>query len=249
MDQSSRQSEILSLLEMEGACSIIDLAERFSVSDETVRRDVRQLEARGYVHKTHGGVRLPDNIFEAPYRQRQTEQADAKQRIGALAADLVQDGTTIFIDGSTTAFWVARNLTCQRNVSIVTNGIEVARELYGRNNNRVYLAGGQLSDNYLSTFGPAAIDFVSKFTIKLAFIGVSAIHSEHGYCDAYLPEADLIRAVLPRAEQRVIVADATKFGLSGLTQIARFEDIDTLVTDKVPPKEFQDKAADIRIAP
>ena len=249
MDQSSRQSEILSLLEMEGACSIIDLAERFSVSDETVRRDVRQLEARGYVHKTHGGVRLPDNIFEAPYRQRQTEQADAKQHIGSLAADFVKDGATIFIDGSTTAFWVARNLTHQRNVSIVTNGIEVARELYGRNNNRVYLAGGELSDNYLSTFGPAAIEFISRFTVDLAFIGVAAIHPEHGYCDAYLPEADLIRAILPRAAKRVIVADATKFGQSGLARVARFEDIDTLVTDMAPPKDIRSKIADIRIVP
>ena len=123
MDSTTRQSETLMLLESEGAMSIAELAERFEVSDETVRRDVRQLENLGHVQKFHGGVRLPENIFEAPYRQRQHEQSEAKRAIGNACAKLIGNGTCLSMESSTTAFWVARALRTQRNLSVITNGV------------------------------------------------------------------------------------------------------------------------------
>lgn len=240
MDQSQRQSEILSLLQSEGMCSVLDLAKRFGVSDETVRRDIKHLEGLGHVAKVHGGVRLPDNILEANFRQRQIQNVEAKRLIGELAASLVIDGMTLFIDGSTTALWVARHLNTQRNLSIVTNGVEVARELCNRNNNRIFLAGGQLSDDYLAAFGPSAVDFISKFSPELAFIGVAGIDSGVGYCDAHLPEAELAGAVLPLARQSVIVADHSKFENRSLIQVCPMGAPDVLVCDRPPPTSLLD---------
>lgn len=238
LDQSSRQTEILNILEDEGACSVTDLAARFEVSDETVRRDIRQLEAHGYVLKTHGGVRLPDNVFVAAYRQRQSEHSDAKKRIGDCASGLVSDGMSLFLDGSTTASRVARSLTGQRNLSIVTNGIEVARDLIGRNNNRVFLAGGQISDTYMCTFGPTAIEFVSQFRVDIAFIGADSVDPNVGYCDAHLPEVELVRTMLTHARKVVVVVDSSKFKRCGLVRIADFHEVDTLITNEPPPDDI-----------
>lgn len=234
MDPTARQSEILALLETEGAVSVSDLAERFEVSDETVRRDVRQLETLGYVQKVHGGVRLPENIFETPYRQRQHEQSDAKQAIGRACAALVPDGARLTIESSTTAFWVARALRNQRNLSVITNGVEIARELCGRNNNRVYLAGGEMSDVTLSTLGPVAIAYLKQFTPDVAIIGASGLHADTGLGDFQMQEAEIARAILDTATRVILIADATKFDRRALVHVCDLSRIDVLVTDRAP---------------
>ncbi len=234
MDPTGRQSEILALLETEGAISISDLAERFDVSDETVRRDVRQLEALGYVQKVHGGVRLPENIFESPWRQRQNEQSAAKQAIGRACAALIPDGARLTIESSTTAFWVARALRSQRNLSVITNGVEIARELCGRNNNRIYLSGGEMSDVTLSTLGPVAISYLRQFTPDVAIIGASGLHADTGLCDFQMQEAEIARAILETATRVIVIADATKFDRRALVHVCDLTRIDILITDEAP---------------
>lgn len=235
MDSTTRQSETLMLLESEGAMSIAELAERFEVSDETVRRDVRQLENLGHVQKFHGGVRLPENIFESPWRRRQYEQSSAKQAIGRACSALIPDGARLTIESSTTAFWVARSLSSQRNLSVITNGVEIARELCGRNNNRIYLAGGEMSDATLSTLGPAAIEYIAQFTPDIAVIGASGLHSETGLCDFHMQEAEIARAILATSKRVIVIADASKFERRALVQVCDLARIDTLITDQAPP--------------
>lgn len=247
MDQTSRQTEILALLDAEGACSIQTLADRFGVSDETIRRDVRQLELLGVVSKVHGGVRLPDSVLEAPYRSRQAEHSEAKQRIGEAAARLVEDGMTLFIDASTTAFWVARHLSRQRGLSVITNGLDVARELCGRNGNRVFLAGGMMSASCLSTTGQAATDFLQQFTPDLAVFGVTAIHPRMGFCEDDLAAAELVRGVLTQAHHAIAVADRSKFDRPALVRIADFRAVSTLVTDAPPPVSHAEAMAGLRV--
>ena len=247
MDPSSRQSHILNHLETAGASTINELAEYFDVSDETVRRDVKQLEIMGYVHKYHGGVRLPESVFEAPFRQRQHERAEAKQLIGARAARLIEHDATVMMESSTTAFWVARNMTFQRNISVITNGLDIARELCGRNNNRIYLAGGETSDTTMSTLGPTAIEYVKRFTPDLIFIGASGLDAETGLCDFNVPEADFAKAMLTFPSKVVLVADATKFDRRGLVHVCDFSKVDVLVTDKAPTGQLADALSEVEI--
>lgn len=249
LDPSGRQLSILSVLEEEGACSILRLAELFDVSDETVRRDVKHLEVMGYVQKIHGGVRLPENVFETPFRQRQHEEADAKQRIGERAAQLIEDGMTVSIESSTTAFWVARHISKQRNVSIITNGLEIVREVVGRNNNRVYLAGGEVSDITMSTLGANALSFIQRFTPDMVILGASAIHPETGLCDFHLAEADFASALLEQSQSAkvVVIADSTKFMKRGLVKVCDFSKIDILVTDQMPEGELENALAGVEI--
>ena len=247
MDATTRQAEILNLLQVEGACSINELADRFSVSDETVRRDVKQLETMGHVLKVHGGVRLPENIFETPFRQRQFEQTDAKQRIGAAVSNLVTDGMTVSIESSTTAFWVARHLKNQRNLSVITNGLEIVRELCGRNNNRIFLSGGEVSDSTLSTLGPSAMEFVERFTPELLILGASGLHAEAGLCDFHMAEAEFAKAILTRAQRVAVIADSTKFNRRALIHICNFDRIDHLVTDREPEGELRAALRDVDV--
>ncbi len=243
MDSTARQSEILTLLETEGAVSIAELADRFDVSDETVRRDVRQLELLGHVQKVHGGVRLPENIFESPWRQRQYEQSEAKRAIGRACAALIPDGARLTIESSTTAFWVARAMRSQRNLSVITNGVEIARELCGRNNNRIYVAGGEMSNGTMSTLGPPAIEYIAQFTPDIAIIGASALDPDRGLCDFHVQEAEIARAILDTAARVILIADSSKFGRRALVQVCDIERIDVLVSDQKPRGRLADKLA------
>lgn len=247
MDQSQRMAQILGILETEETCAIADLSQRLSVSDETIRRDVKQLEALGHVQKFHGGVRLPANIFEAPYRQRQHVQVEEKRRIGQATADLIEDGMTVFIESNTTAFWLARSLTRQRNLSIITNGVEIARELCGRNNNKIFFAGGEMSDDTFSTLGPTAIDFISRFTPDMSIFGASALDPVLGVCDFDLGEADFIRATIGQARTTVLIVDHSKFNKRGLVHIANYADIDILVSDQAPDGDLMRAMHNVRI--
>lgn len=250
MNQSNRLHELLALLEENASCSIADLAQRFEVSEETIRRDVRQLENTGRVRKVHGGVRLPDNVFEAAYHQRINENAALKRAIGIKAAEMVKDGMTLLIDSGSSAYWVAKALTKARNLTIITNAIEVARELTGRNNARVYFAGGEIHENYCSSFGPEAQNFMRQFTPEIAFFSMGAIEAKRGLLDYFLPEAELKRAIAPLARKIVVLVDSTKFERQGLIRTLDFKDIQVLVTDAEPGAELRKAmdGVDIQIA-
>jgi DeoR family transcriptional regulator, glycerol-3-phosphate regulon repressor len=238
MNQISRLHEILALLDQNTSCTIAALAQRFEVSEETIRRDVRQLETTGRVRKVHGGVRLPDNVFEAAYHQRINDNAARKRGIGLKAAEMVKDGVTLLIDSGTTSFWLARALTKVRDLTIVTNAIEVTRELNGRNHARIYFAGGEVNDDYCSCFGPDTQSFMQRFTPEIAFFSIGAIEAKRGLLDYILPEAELKRAIAPLARKVVILADSSKFERPGLIRTLDFKDVDILVTDAYPGAEL-----------
>ena len=224
MNQSSRLHEILELLEVNSSCSITELALRFAVSEETIRRDVRALESSGRVRKVHGGVRLPDNVFEAAYHQRINENGALKRIIGLKAAEIVKDGMTFWNDPPDLRF---------------TNAIEVAREMTGRNNARVYFAGGEVFDNYCSCFGAETQAFMQRFTPEIAFFSIGAIESQRGLLDYFLPEAELKRAIAPLARKVVVLVDSTKFERHGLIRTLDFKDIHVLITDADPGAELR----------
>ena len=129
--QEPRLAEILQLMEEKVFWTVSELAERFQVSEETIRRDARQLERSGVVQKVHGGLSSTNNLIEAPYRIRLRENAESKQKIAQKAAGLVTEGMTLLLDSGTTCHWLARALAPVRNLTIVTNSVEIAHEVLG----------------------------------------------------------------------------------------------------------------------
>ncbi len=247
LKQSKRHAEIMKLLQMKKSCSVIELASTLDVSDETIRRDIRQLAATGAVEKIHGGVVLPQNTLEPPFLSRMQEQQEEKIRIARLTASLINDGETILLDNGSSSCYVARELITHRNLTVVTNSTEVARELCSRNQNRVFMAGGEIRSDDSAAYGPAAIQFAKQFSTNRAILSMGSITAEEGCLDYDLSEAEFKRAVMSQARSIIVVADHTKFSRSGVVKVCDFDQVDLLITDRMPPQEVVDKIGEHRI--
>lgn len=227
-----RQPQILDLLEQRRSCGVAELSSHFRVSGETIRRDIKALLQTGRVEKVHGGVRLREDPVEAAYLQRLKENKAGKQAIGARAAALVQDGMVVLIDSGTTSYYAARQMSARSRLSVITNSLEVAREMARSGRNRIYFAGGEINNAYLSAFGAETIEQARRFTPAIAFLSIGAIDLRLGALDYHLEEADFKRALAPLAKKVVLLADASKFGKGGLVRALDFDQFDVLVTDR-----------------
>ncbi len=242
---TSRTVEIQRLVRLHGSCSITDLAEQLQVSDETVRRNVKPLVAKGLVLKVHGGIMLPDRIEELPFQKRMQENKELKQRIGALAARQIKDGDSLILDGGATTVYVALALALpgHRNLHVVTNSTEIARTLAPRNDNHVYMAGGDLRADDASAFGTQAQAFIRQFQVRHAILSMGAINLL-GFMDQHPCEAELAQAAIAQAERVIVVADHTKFGRDGSVKVCDSGDIDMLITDAPPPASLAKRLAE-----
>ena len=242
MSQGPRLAAIVQLLEERAFWSVSELAERFDVSEETIRRDARQLELSGVIQKVHGGLSATNNKIEAPYRIRLRENAEAKQRIAQEAAGLVSEGMTLLLDSGTSSYWLARSLSHVRNLTIVTNSVEIAYEVLGNPGQRLLLAGGQINAVHHAAFGSEAKSFCRRFAPDLTVLSMGAVDAERGFLDFDADEAGFKQSLLEQARRVVVLADSAKFSRPGFIQVAAFKDVHDLVTDRTPPSNAVDAA-------
>jgi len=240
LHSNHREREILEELRLAGGASRIQfLAERLGVSEETIRRNIRSLEANGLVTKVHGGVHIKDSMNEPPLHLRMNENAEAKRMIAAAVAAMIEDGDALFLDvGSTTAF-IAVALQKHQNLFVVTNAVAVAHALATRNGNRVFFAGGELRSHDGGTFGMEAANFLRRFNVRHAILSVGAINAASGFMLHDLEEAEYSREAASRAENRIVVADSAKFGRSAPIVLSEPATYDVLVTDDAPPPDIR----------
>jgi len=236
---NQREEEILRELQRAGgSCRVSALAEQLSVSNETIRRNVKTLEERNVVRKVHGGVHLNEEVIEPPFENRLSEQADAKGILAQAVAETISDGDSVFLDiGSTTAY-VAQALRNHSNLFVVTNSIFVAHTLSMRNNNRVFMAGGELRAHDGGAFGAEALDLVRRLNVQMAVFSVGAVNSEMGFMLHDLEEANIARVAAENAQVSIVVADSGKFNKRAPVSLDKMSAIDVFVTDCVPPVEI-----------
>ncbi len=237
MPPSKRQREILRLLEREGTVALSDLARKLNVSLETIRRDIKPLAGSGSLVKMHGAVSLLSTVGEAPFERRMRENSEAKRAIAAAVAATIRDGDSIMMDTGTTTSFLARELLGHRRLTVVTNSSDIARTLATLNDNKVYMAGGELRSDNGAAFGSTAIDFVSRFSVTHAIISTGAVNAE-GMMDYDLEEAEFARTVLMRGRRTLVVTDHSKFGREGLVRVSGFDAITELATDRPPPGDI-----------
>ncbi len=170
-----------------------------------------------------GALRAP------PSRER-----EAKRAIARAAIELVADGDSLIIDTGTTTSIFAQELRNRRGLTIVTNSSDIARTLATVNGNRVYMAGGELKADNGASFGTTAVEFISRFRVRHAFISIAALHPVDGPMDMAFEEAELARMAMSRADNRVILTDSTKFGKTALVKVCDFSDVNRLYTDDRP---------------
>lgn len=242
MHRTTRQATIMRALGAEGAASVADLAQRLSVSGETIRRDVKSLALRGLVERVHGGVVLPQSHREPTFQKRMERHAEAKRRIARCAAGQIQNGQSLMLDTGSTTAYVARALADHEDLLIVTNCTEIAGLLVDRN--RVYLVGGELRADDRAVFGDTAIRFVEQFRADFAVLSIGAMHPEDGLMDFHLVEAEFSRAVMRRSAATIVVADHSKFGIQAPVRVSGYEAIDILVTDRPPPESIEERVSE-----
>lgn len=234
-----REVELLDKLRsMGGSARTAVLAETLDVSEETVRRTVKALAKTGLVQRVHGGVYLANTEALTPVVSRLGKRPEEKARIATTAASMVPNGSCVFLDvGSTTAF-VAENLKNHRDLTVVTNGLHAAQALINVNNNRVFLAGGELRMVESGVFGPETIAFVEKFNLDVALISVDGFDPKSGFLLAAAPEADLARSVIRRAHRTIVVTDHTKFGQNAPMVACGPGEVDMVVTNRALPQQM-----------
>jgi DeoR family transcriptional regulator, glycerol-3-phosphate regulon repressor len=249
MHKTVRQNEILRLVRQRGSCSITELAEELDVSGETIRRNVKPLEAAGLALKVHGGIILPEQYQEPPIQKRMLQQERAKRRIAAALAGHLVNGDSLIIDTGSTTAYVAQALRDHKELTIVTNSSYIANLLASRNGNRVFMAGGELRAHDAAAFGTAAIEFVRQFEARYAVLSIGAMHATKGCMDYQLCEAEFSKTVMGQVETVIVAADSMKFDRTSSIKVCGLDQIDILVTDARPPTELEQslKDADVRV--
>lgn len=243
MNHSKRHRAILTLLQQAGTVTISDLARQLDVSLETIRRDIKPLTSEGMIVKMHGAISLPSMTSEAPFEKRMRENSEAKKAIAMAMAATVRDGDSIMLDTGTTTSFLARELLGHRRLTVITNSSDIARTLSTVNDNRVYMAGGELRSDNGAAFGVSAIEFVSRFSVTHSVISAGAVDAVSGIMDFDLDEAEFARMVISRGRRSVAVTDHTKFGRQGLVKVCGFSELTELITDQVPPPTIMEALA------
>ncbi len=227
-----RHREILSRVNREGSARVTELARLLQVTEETIRRDLEKLEVEGRLLRSHGGaVTVKSDTRELPFSVRQVSQEQEKIAIAAAAVCHVSEGDTLFIDASTTAWQFARVLPDIR-VTVLTNAIKVVLELASRARARVICTGGALSTAPMALVGPSAERILEDYHVDKVFFSAKAVDLERGLSDANEIHATLKRRMLAIADQRILLADHTKFGVNALTVFGRLAEVTHVITDR-----------------
>ena len=228
-----RRTLILDTLTAHGSVSVTDLARRLKVSRETIRRDITKLDSENRLRKTHGGALSVDAI-EPAVADRMRVNIDGKRAIGRRAAEMVTDGATLIIDCGTTPLCLAEALVGYRRLTVYTNDIQVAARLAGRNDNRVFLLGGELLGAQGATFGRDGIQMQTGYFADIAFVSPSVLSSHPWLMDYTREAAALHETMIAQARMVVLLIDHTKFGRTAAARVAAFERAQSLITDQAP---------------
>lgn len=239
MNPNPRQTQLLELVQAQGSASIEFLAETFSVTLQTVRRDVQRLAEAGLLSRFHGGVRMPGSTTEnIAYRQRQALSLDGKTRIAKAIAAAVPHGCSLIMNIGTTMETVARELRQHRGLRVITNNLNVAATLADNPHCEVIVAGGVVRARDRAIVGEAALNFISQFKVDIGLIGISSIEADGSLRDFDYREVSVARGILQHSRAVWLAADHSKFHRSAMVEVGRLDQIDRLFTDQAPPPPF-----------
>lgn len=242
---SERQHQILSFIRETGAAGVDDLSARFSVSTQTIRRDLNELCGAGLARRVHGGARAVDSISvsNVNYRQRRDLNRAAKEAIARRAARLIPDHCSLMLNIGTSTEQVAAALAGHRDLVIISNNINIITALLGTRQRELIMVGGAVRPSDGAVVGGQAVDFISGYKVDYAVIGCSSIEDDGAVLDFDAREVSVARAMLEHARARVLVCDSSKFSRTAPVRICNLEALDFVITDKPPPESFVEAAA------
>lgn len=226
---AERRRRILSAVRSGESVQVADLAVQLGVSQMSVRRDLSRLAHEGKLTRVHGGAIIADGD-EPPFGVIEVERANAKQRVGAAAAELVEDGQTIMIDIGTTTLAFARHLH-NRPLTVITSSLAIVQEFLSDPEIELVVLGGTVRRNYRSLVGLLAEDALRQVSADIAFLGTSGIRRDGAVMDTTMAETPIKRGMINAAQRKVLLADGAKFSMGGTVRVCGLNDFDVLVTD------------------
>lgn len=228
---NERQQQILEMLNTDGEVKVANLKETFTVTEMTIRRDLEKLESAGLAKRTFGGAILMGK--DIALHERTGVMTEEKMRIGKRAAELVQPGESIFLDGGTTTYQVARYLKPGSEITVVTNALNVAAELMSKKIPTL-VTGGMVLETTSSLVGPVAAGMLSSMAFDRIFIGATGVNDVHGFSNSNIYEAEIKSIAMKQASEVNVVVDHTKFGAKVLVSFAPLGSVHRIICDEKP---------------
>lgn len=236
-----RKRKIISLLEERNSVLVPELSKIFSVTEETVRRDLEKLEVDGFLKRTYGGAVINDSInSELPLKIREVTNISGKRLIGIKVAEYIKDGHTIMLDSSSTALQVAERIKHKKRITVITNSIKVVSELASARDCTVISTGGTLREKSMSFVGHLTDDSISNFNVDVSVICCKGVDIEKGITESNDMEAEVKKAMRSAADKTFLVVDYTKFDKISFIKMLKLDDVDMIFTDKTLSKEWEE---------
>ncbi|TCK05712.1 DeoR/GlpR family DNA-binding transcription regulator [Marinobacterium mangrovicola] len=234
MKLSERQQRIVDTLRESEELGVDELAQRFDVSTQTIRKDINQLSEAGLTRRIHGGIALPASGRNISFRSRQATNVSAKRAMARACAELIPDGASVFLGIGTSVALLAEALTERRDLRVLTNNLDVAELLCDYPQISVSLSGGQLRHSDRDLVGGAAVDFIRAHRVDFGVVGAGGLDSEAGLLDFDPREAEVSRTILACARQRILLVDQSKWRRRAMVVVDDFNALDLMVTDALP---------------
>ena len=245
-DTSRRRERIVSMLKDKGSVQVPDLAELFHVSTVTIRKDLKFLDNQGIAVRAYGGAILNEvnlTVAEKAIDQKQALHALEKSSIGKAAAQLIESGDSLILDSGTTTLQIAAHLGGKKDITVVTNGLNVMNELSRYEHLNLLMLGGTLRMKNMSFFGSQAEQALADLHVDKLFLGVDGFHMDRGITTHFEAEALLNRLMCNAASEVIVVADSSKFGSICLHKILEPNLVSKVVTDSNIPRDYRDRLA------
>lgn len=235
-----RRNEILARLQEERKVVVSDLSQLYNVTEETIRRDLEKLENEGLAKKTYGGAVLNESFnIDLPYTVRKKANVSGKQIIAEKVANMIEDGDHILLDASSTALFVAKRMKDKKNITVITNSLEILLELSDRTGWKIFSTGGRLKEGGLALVGYQAERMISTFHVDYAIFSCKGMDIEHGLTDANESDAQIKKMISKAAKKKILAVDHSKFDKISFTQVCDLSEIDMVVTDVEPTEAWK----------
>ncbi|MBY5760229.1 DeoR/GlpR transcriptional regulator [Rhizobium leguminosarum] len=235
MSSDIRKEVILERLDRDQRVSVLELSAEFGVSGETIRRDLKDLEAEGAVRRIHGGAVPAGRTADTPITERITFNALEKDEVAVLARELISDDCAIFLDTGTTTLSLARRLLGFKKLRLYTNSLMIAQAACQHFGVKVQVTPGNLRPIEQDLVGYDTISYIQQFHFDFVFMGTAAINADYGFMDFEEDEARIRQVLLKQTARGIMLADHSKFDKTGNVITAPFARVHTLVTNRRPP--------------
>lgn len=231
MSLTPRQREIFGWLNDAGYLSTEQLASRFGVSTQTIRRDINELSVQGLARRTHGGLSLSASQHNLSYLQRSANHVERKRRIGMAAVGMLEADATVFLGYGTTVADFARALPADLPLRVVTNNLGAVHALADKPRIETWVAGGRLRAGDLDVMGSASLDFLRRFRAHVAVCSAAGFDEDGAFYEFQPEEAELSRVLLSNSHVRMLLLDSSKYLHNAPCRVGTLHDVDHLFTD------------------